>query len=106
MSAIWTRGAGHERVTRWPSCALCGQSVSAYGIDEETPDYVDIFVRCHGQRSGVRILKGPGYSDNQLKETLRELVFFAPSDAFTGDERLSTIALGWKTASYAGVLSS
>jgi hypothetical protein len=96
-------------VLNWPACGKCRphKVVDAYGIDEETDHYLDIFVRCDGvsrrvtgeevtchppMRSGLRVIKGAGYSLNQLRQTLRVMVFFA--DSGPAGERRREITVG------------
>lgn len=63
----------------WPSCGKCGTIVDAYGIANETDNLIEIWVRHHGERDGVVLLKGPFWGPNRLSRELRRLTFFAPT---------------------------
>lgn len=60
-----TLGGGHKSLllprelaregVSWPRCGQCVKSVDAYGIDNETPLKLEVFVRCDGVKNGVRV---------------------------------------------------
>jgi hypothetical protein len=63
----------------WPACSVCMRIVDAYGIAEETKDYVEIWARCdqHKAKDLVRIDKFLGWGPNTLSSIIRFVGFFS-----------------------------
>ena len=84
--------------SNWPKCTRCKRAVDAYGIENETDRYVEIWARCDGiyrdprsgqavhghgrkhesMKSSVRIGKGPGWSNQRFTDIVSRMAFFAP----------------------------
>lgn len=82
----------------WPKCARCMRAVDAYGIEAETDERIEIWVRCDGIRIDVQtgqavpgaarqhesiktsatILKGLSWTANRFAEIVSKMAFFAP----------------------------
>jgi hypothetical protein len=71
--------------TGWPCCLrdACvtedglAPLVQAYGISEETADYIDLWVSHHGERDGVRIRKDAMWGPHVLGDLVLRLGFFS-----------------------------
>lgn len=63
----------------WPACSRCLRIVDAYGIEEETEKYIEVWARCdqHRGRDVVRIQKHLGWGPNTLSSIIRFVGFFA-----------------------------
>jgi hypothetical protein len=73
-----------EGQINWPACSVCLRIVDAYGIAEETDDYIELWARCdthkiNGQpaKDVVRIDKHAAWGPNTLSSMLRFVGFFA-----------------------------
>jgi hypothetical protein len=71
-------GTGTSEAINWPSCGRCRRVVDAYGIDEETDAAVHVWVRHHGERDGIVLMKGPFWTPSQLGLELGGMTFFMP----------------------------
>lgn len=91
-------------IAAWPKCLACRRNVDAYGIGEETPKYVEYWVRCDGiaspeggahirsERAGIRIDKARwpgGWTRNSSAAVLARLALrpgkFAKWSLVVGD---------------------
>lgn len=87
-SLLLPRGSAHGEAN-WPRCAVCLRSVDAYGIDENTRKYIELWARCDGiagpyggkhvrsYRAGIRIDKTAwpgGWTENTSVDILARLV--------------------------------
>jgi len=90
---LYLPGTMTSGIINWPTCIKCQKVVDAYGKDDETPKYIDVWARHHGQRDGVRILKGPYYGKHSFGEVMRLAQFF--STVSMGGEQTRTVKVGF-----------
>jgi hypothetical protein len=82
------------------------RALDAYGIEEETDHYIEVWGRCDGQRldprtglavfgaprvheprkTSMTVAKGIGYSPNRFADIVSRLAFFAPDATSVGRE--------------------
>lgn len=86
-SGLMPRSLAREAQAPWPKCAVCMRNVDAYGIENDTPASLEVWVRCDGirdgeerkheaKRAGFRIDKRRyvlGLSENEFRDIVSRL---------------------------------
>jgi len=85
--------------SRWPSCYICNKSVHAYGVENETAAYIEVWMECRGveidpatgrvvedaprkhelRRTSVRIEKRGIWSHQRFTQIMGDTIAFAPA---------------------------